>query len=70
MKQHTIHLLLDNVAPQGGQPFHQGMAQDARSWVEQANKSRDAFRLDVLESKGNRDKQKEQVDHLGRAVAS
>jgi hypothetical protein len=65
MKRQTIHLLLDNVSPQGGQPFHQGMAQDAKTWVEQANRSGDSFRLDVLESKGNRDKQKEQVDQLG-----
>jgi ABC-type sugar transport system substrate-binding protein len=65
MKQHTIHLLLDNIALQGGQPFHQGMARDAQTWVEQADKSSDTFQLDVLESKGNRDKQKEQVDQLG-----
>jgi Holliday junction resolvase-like predicted endonuclease len=55
MKRQTIHLLLDNVSPQGGQPFHQGMAQDAKTWVEQANRSGDSFRLDVLESKGNRE---------------
>jgi ABC-type sugar transport system substrate-binding protein len=68
MKPHTIHLLLDNVSPQGGQPFHQEMAQDARAWVEQANRSGDSFQLAVLESKGNRDKQKEQVDQLGREL--
>jgi len=68
MKKQTIHLLLDNISPQGGQPYHQGMAQDARTWVEQANRSGHSFELVVLESKGNRDKQKEQVDQLGREL--
>jgi hypothetical protein len=69
MKPHTIHLLLDNISPEGGQPFHREMAQDAKAWVEQANRAGDSFQLDVLESKGNRDKQKEQVDQLGRELS-
>ena len=68
MKRQTIHLLLDNISPQGGQPYHQEMAQDAKTWVEQANRSGDSFQLDVLESKGNRDRQEEQVDQLGREL--
>ena len=44
------------------------MVQDAKAWVEQANRSGNSFQLDVLESKGNRDKQKEQVDQLGREL--
>ena len=68
MKRNTIHLLLDNISPQGGQPFHQEMARDAKTWVEQANRSGDGFELEVVESKGNRDKQKEQVDQLGREL--
>ena len=66
MKRQTIHLLLDNVSPQGGQPYHQAMMQDAKAWVEQANRSGDSFQLNVLESKGDREKQREQVDQLRR----
>ncbi len=68
MKQQTIHFLLDNISPQGGQPFHQEMAHDAKTWVEQANRSGDGFQFEVMESRGNRDKQKEQVDRLGREL--
>jgi ABC-type sugar transport system substrate-binding protein len=66
--RHTIHLLLDNISPQGGQPFHQAMARDAKTWVEQTNKSGDTFQVHVEESKGNRDRQKEQVEQLGREL--
>jgi len=61
----TIHLLLDNVSPQGGQPFHQRMAKDAEAWVAQANRAGGSFQLEVLESRADRKKQQEQIDQLG-----
>jgi hypothetical protein len=68
MKRKTIHFLLDNVSPQGGQPYHQDMVKDAETWIEQVNRSGGSFQLEVLESKGDKEKQKEQVDKLGNEL--
>jgi hypothetical protein len=69
MKTATIHLLLDNVSPQGGQPFHQGMLKDAEAWIERANSSGGSFQLEVLECRADRKRQQEQIDHLGSQLA-
>jgi ABC-type sugar transport system substrate-binding protein len=60
-----VYLLLDNVSPQGGQPFHQEMAKDAEGWIEQANRSGGSFQLEVLESRADRKRQQAQIDQLG-----
>jgi ABC-type sugar transport system substrate-binding protein len=44
------------------------MAQVAKTWVDQANRSGISFQLDVLESRGNPDTQQAQVDQLGREL--
>jgi hypothetical protein len=69
MKRRIIHLLLDNVSPDGGQPFHQEMVKDAEAWISRAGASGGSFALKVLESRGERAKQKEQVDELGRELS-
>jgi hypothetical protein len=68
MKGTTIHLLLDNVSPRGGQPFQQEMVKDAEAWIARANGGGGSFRLEVLESRGDRAKQKAQVEELGRQL--
>lgn len=68
MKEIGIHLLLDNVSPRGGQPFQQQMVKDAEAWIARTTGGGTSFRLKVLESRGDRARQKEQVDGLGRQL--
>jgi hypothetical protein len=45
------------------------MVKDAEAWIARANGSGGSFRLEVLESRGDRARQKEQVDELGRELS-